>query len=41
MMQPSDILAINAVVTAFLAYQAGESQYPIVLESCVRPVQGG
>ncbi len=40
LMLPSDVLAINTVLHNFTAYVAGESQYPIVQQACVRPVPG-
>lgn len=49
LLQPSDILAVNTVVTGLLSLLGGDgnaanmsnavAQYPIVLEGCVRPVQ--
>lgn len=37
LMSASDVLAINTIVVDMLNYKSGEGQWPILLESCVRP----
>lgn len=40
LLDPSDLLAWNAFVTAFITFVEGNADYAKVLQACVRPIGG-
>jgi hypothetical protein len=39
LLQPSDLLALNAFFDAFIAWAQGQSGWTVIMAACVRPVQ--